>query len=88
MPLIHHDDSGCGREPLPAGTDRLNIPIVLLDMKESVATPFGPNGRAVMLRSTYGETKVDAAIMQPAIDLAVKYGGMRPVSAADLIWLG
>jgi len=41
-----------------------------------------------MLRTTYGETKITAALLQPVIDLAVKYGGMTPVSAADLIWQG
>jgi NitT/TauT family transport system substrate-binding protein len=51
-------------------------------------TKITPDVAAKMLRTTYGETKVDAAIVQPAIDLAVKYGGMAPVAAADLIWAG
>jgi NitT/TauT family transport system substrate-binding protein len=51
-------------------------------------TKISPDVAAKMLRSTYGETKADAALLQPAIDLAVKYGGMQPVSAADLIWQG
>jgi NitT/TauT family transport system substrate-binding protein len=51
-------------------------------------TKISPDVAAKMLRTTYGEAKVDAAIMQPAIDLAVKYGGMPPVAAADLIWQG
>jgi hypothetical protein len=41
-----------------------------------------------MTRTTYGETKVDASLLQPVIDLAVKYGDMQPVRAADLIWQG
>jgi hypothetical protein len=51
-------------------------------------TKITPDVAAKMLRTTYGETKVDAALVQPAIDLAVKYGGMAPVAAADLIWDG
>ena len=38
--------------------------------------------------AAYGETKVDAALLQPVIDLAVKYGDMQPVRAGDLIWQG
>jgi hypothetical protein len=40
------------------------------------------------VRSQYGETKADVALLQPVLDLAVKYGGMQPVAAADLIWQG
>jgi NitT/TauT family transport system substrate-binding protein len=51
-------------------------------------TKISPDVAAKMLRSTYGETKVDVALLQPVIDLAVKYGGMAPVNPADLIWQG
>lgn len=51
-------------------------------------TKITPEVAAKMVRSQYGETKVDAAMLQPAIDLAVKYGGMQPVPAAELIWQG
>lgn len=47
-----------------------------------------PDVAAKMVRSTYGETAVDPAIVQPAIDVAVKYGGMERVLATDLIWRG
>jgi NitT/TauT family transport system substrate-binding protein len=51
-------------------------------------TKITPDVAAKMVRTTYGETKVTAALLQPVIDLAVKYGGMDPVPAADLIWQG
>ncbi|HEV8019814.1 MAG TPA: ABC transporter substrate-binding protein [Candidatus Lustribacter sp.] len=51
-------------------------------------TKITPEVAAKMVRTTYGETKITAALLQPVIDLAVKYGGMAPVSAADLIWQG
>jgi NitT/TauT family transport system substrate-binding protein len=51
-------------------------------------TKITPEVAAKMLRTTYGETKVDAALLQPSIDAAVKYGGMSPVAASDLIWQG
>ncbi len=51
-------------------------------------TKITPDVAAKMLRSTYGETKADAALLQPVLDLAVKYGGMQTVSPADLIWQG
>jgi hypothetical protein len=35
-----------------------------------------------------GDAKPDAALIQPVIDVAVKYGGMQPVLASDLIWPG
>jgi NitT/TauT family transport system substrate-binding protein len=41
-----------------------------------------------MTRSKYGETKPQAALLQPVLDLASKYGEMPHVSAADLIWNG
>jgi NitT/TauT family transport system substrate-binding protein len=41
-----------------------------------------------MQRATYGTT-LDAALLQPVIDNAAKYGSFpRPVTAAELIWSG
>jgi NitT/TauT family transport system substrate-binding protein len=51
-------------------------------------TKITPEVAAKMIRTTYGETKVDASLLQPVIDLAVKYGDMQPVRAGDLIWQG
>jgi NitT/TauT family transport system substrate-binding protein len=51
-------------------------------------TKITPEVAAKMVRTTYGEGKVTPAEIQPVIDLAVKYGGMDPVSASDLIWQG
>jgi len=51
-------------------------------------TKITPDVAAKMLRTTYGESKVDGSIMQPAIDVAVKYGGMPYVAASDLVWQG
>ena len=51
-------------------------------------TKITPDVAAKMVRTVYGETPVTAALLQPVIDLAVKYGGMAPVPAADLIWQG
>jgi NitT/TauT family transport system substrate-binding protein len=51
-------------------------------------TKITPEVAAKMLRSTYGETRADAALLQPVIDVAVKYGGMQPVAAGELLWQG
>ena len=51
-------------------------------------TKITPDVAAKMVRSGYGETKADAALLQPTIDLAVKYGGMERVAANELIWQG
>jgi NitT/TauT family transport system substrate-binding protein len=51
-------------------------------------TKITPEVAAKMLRTTYGETKADAALLQPVIDVAVKYGGMQPVAAGELLWQG
>jgi len=51
-------------------------------------TKITPEVAAKMVRTTYGESKITPASLQPVIDLAVKYGGMEPVAAADLIWQG
>ena len=51
-------------------------------------TKITPEVAAKMLRSTYGETRADAALLHPVIDVAVKYGGMQPVAAGELLWQG
>ena len=51
-------------------------------------TKITPEVASKMTRTTYGETKVDASLLQPVIDLAVKYGDMQPVRAGELIWQG
>jgi hypothetical protein len=51
-------------------------------------TKITPEVAGKMLRSTYGEQKADVALLQPVLDLAVKYGGMQPVAAGELIWEG
>ncbi len=51
-------------------------------------TKITPDVAAKMVRSTYGDTKADAALLQPVIDLAVKYGGMDRVAAGELLWQG
>jgi NitT/TauT family transport system substrate-binding protein len=43
---------------------------------------------AHMVRAVIGDSKPDPALIQPVIDVAVKYGGMQSVPAADLIWQG
>ena len=51
-------------------------------------TKITPDIAAHMVRAVIGEVKPDAALVQPVIDVAVKYGGMQPVAATDLIWPG
>jgi NitT/TauT family transport system substrate-binding protein len=51
-------------------------------------TKLTPEVAARMTRIRYGETKPDPALIQPVIDIAMKYGGMPYVRAADLIWGG
>jgi NitT/TauT family transport system substrate-binding protein len=51
-------------------------------------TKIAPEVASKMVRSQYGETKADVALLQPVLDLAVKYGGMQPVAASELIWQG
>ncbi len=41
---------------------------------------------ARMIRSTYGETGPDAGMVQPVVDVAIKYGQLAPVKADDIIW--
>ncbi len=43
---------------------------------------------AHMVRAVIGETKPDPALIQPVIDVAVKYGGMPSLPASELIWQG
>ena len=43
---------------------------------------------AHMVRAVLGETKPDTGLVQPVIDVAVKYGGMERVAASELIWQG
>jgi hypothetical protein len=38
-----------------------------------------------MNRAILGDTKPDPALIQPVIDVAVKYGGLEPLRAAELI---
>jgi NitT/TauT family transport system substrate-binding protein len=51
-------------------------------------TKITPEVAAKMVRSSYGDAKADAALLQPVLDLAVKYGDMQPVAARDLLWQG
>lgn len=43
---------------------------------------------AHMVRAVLGETKPDPSLVQPVIDVAVKYGGMQSMPASELIWQG
>jgi len=43
---------------------------------------------AHLVRPVIGDMKPYPALIQPVIDVAVKYGGMQSVAAADLIWTG
>jgi NitT/TauT family transport system substrate-binding protein len=46
-----------------------------------------PEVMATMVRSTYGDApRLEPPMLQPVIDVAVKYGTTAPTSAADLIW--
>jgi NitT/TauT family transport system substrate-binding protein len=51
-------------------------------------TKITPEVAAHMVRAVIGDTKPDAALIQPVIDVAVKYGGMQSLPASDLIWQG
>jgi NitT/TauT family transport system substrate-binding protein len=51
-------------------------------------TKITPEVAAHMVRAVIGDTKPDAALIQPVIDVAVKYGGMQYVPASELIWAG
>jgi hypothetical protein len=41
-----------------------------------------------MVRAVLGETRPDPALIQPVIDVAVKYGDLQPMRASELIWQG
>jgi len=46
-----------------------------------------PEVMATMVRSTYGDAaRLEPPMLQPVIDVAVKYGTTAPTAAADLIW--
>jgi len=49
-------------------------------------TKITPEVAATMARSHYDESRVEPAILQPVIDVMVKYGSLAPVAAGDLIW--
>jgi NitT/TauT family transport system substrate-binding protein len=51
-------------------------------------TKITPEIAAHMVRAVIGDRKPDKALIQPVIDVAVKYGGMQPLQASDLIWQG
>ncbi len=51
-------------------------------------TKITPEVAAHMVRAVIGETKPDPALIQPVIDVAVKYGGMQSMPASELIWPG
>jgi NitT/TauT family transport system substrate-binding protein len=51
-------------------------------------TKITPEVAQKMTRTIYGDMKPDPALIQPVLDLAMKYGGMAPVAATDLIWSG
>jgi NitT/TauT family transport system substrate-binding protein len=51
-------------------------------------TKITPDVAAHMVRAVLGEAKPDVTLVQPVIDVAVKYGGMQSVPAAELIWQG
>jgi hypothetical protein len=50
-------------------------------------TKIPPEVAATLPRSTFDEgPRVDAALVQPVIDLMVRYGSLKPFAAADVIW--
>jgi NitT/TauT family transport system substrate-binding protein len=51
-------------------------------------TKITPEVAAHMVRAVIGDTKPDPALIQPVIDVAVKYGGMQSLPASELIWPG
>lgn len=51
-------------------------------------TKITPDVAEHMQRAVLGETKPDPALIQPVIDVAVKYGGLQPLPASELIWQG
>ena len=51
-------------------------------------TKITPDVAARMQRAVIGDAKPDPALIQPVIDVAVKYGGMQSMPASELIWQG
>jgi NitT/TauT family transport system substrate-binding protein len=51
-------------------------------------TKITPDIAEHMVRAVIGETKPDPALIQPVIDVAVKYGGMQSLPASELVWQG
>jgi NitT/TauT family transport system substrate-binding protein len=52
-------------------------------------TKIPPEVATTMARSRYDESpRVEPAVLQPVIDVMVKYGSLAPVAATDLIWKG
>lgn len=51
-------------------------------------TKISADVAAHMNRAVLGDTKPDPGLIQPVIDVAVKYGGLEPLRASDLIWQG
>ena len=51
-------------------------------------TKITPEVAAHIVRAVIGDTKPDPALIQPVIDVAVKYGGMQSIPASELIWQG
>jgi NitT/TauT family transport system substrate-binding protein len=50
-------------------------------------TKILPEVAAVMARARYDDSpRVEPRVLQPVIDVMVKYGSLAPVAAADLIW--
>jgi NitT/TauT family transport system substrate-binding protein len=50
-------------------------------------TKIPPETIATMSRSRYDENpRVEPDVLQPVIDVMVKYGGLKPMAATDLIW--
>jgi NitT/TauT family transport system substrate-binding protein len=48
---------------------------------------ISPEVMATMVRTTYGDApRLEPVMLQPVIDVAVKYGTTAPTPAADLIW--
>ena len=51
-------------------------------------TKISADVAAHMQRAVLGDTKPDPTLIQPVIDVAVKYGGLQPLAASELIWQG
>jgi NitT/TauT family transport system substrate-binding protein len=49
-------------------------------------TKLTADNLAKIVRSVYGEQPPDPVSVQPVVDVAVKYGGLAPMKAEDLIW--